>query len=67
MDLESLWEIDRRHIAQIEEAKKKCREHPLSFSRPGVISPNNDEWENALKERDRAIKAHRDCISSIFS
>ena len=49
------------------DAKKKCREHPLSLSRPGIISPNNDEWENALNERDRVIKAHRNWISSIFS
>ena len=67
MNLESLWEIDRWHIAQVEEAKKKCRAHPLSLIRPGIISPNNDDWENALNERDRVIKAHRDWISSIFS
>lgn len=67
MDFNTLRETDRWHIAQIEDAKKKCREHPLSLSRPGIISPNNDNWENALKERDRVIQAHRDWINSIFS
>ena len=67
MDLKSLWKIDRWYVAQIEAARKKCRANPLSFIEPGIMAPDNSNWENALNERDRIIEAHRDWVKGVFA